>query len=56
VFKHLKLNVVHLQDEATKLFEKLVGLLYNMDDNKAIIVEAQRGFEHVTCKMKVVTN
>jgi len=56
MFKHLELKVVHLQGETTQFFEKLVGLHYNMDDHKAIIAEAQGGFEHVKCKMKVVTN
>ncbi len=56
MFRHLELKVIHLQGEAPKLFKKLVGLCYNMDDHKAIIVEAQGGFEHVKCKMKVVTN
>ncbi len=56
MFRHLKLKDVHLQGEATQLFEKLVGLRYNTNDHKAIITKAQGGFDHVKCKMKVVTN
>jgi hypothetical protein len=50
--KSLKYKVKILEGEANLFFEQLIGLHYNMDDHKAFVVDAQKGFNVVQSKLK----
>jgi hypothetical protein len=45
-----------LKGEATKLWEKLIGLCYNMDDHKAIAIGAQEGLDSTKSKLNKLTS
>jgi hypothetical protein len=50
--KSLKYKVEILEDEAKLFLEQLIGLRYNMNDHKALVVETQKGFNVVQSKLK----
>jgi hypothetical protein len=50
--KSLKYKVEILEGEAKLFLEQLIGLHYNMDDHKALVVETQKGFNVVQSKLK----
>jgi len=41
-----------LEGEVKMFLKKLVGLHYNMDDHKALVVEAQEGFNDAQSRLK----
>jgi hypothetical protein len=45
LFKNLEQKVVILEGKARKLFERLIGLWYNMDDHKVVAAKAQECFD-----------
>jgi hypothetical protein len=52
LFKNLEYKVEILEGEGKKNLEKLIGLHYNMDDHKALVVETQKGFDVAQSKLK----
>ncbi len=56
LFKNLEWKVGIFEGNVKKLLEKLIGLRYNMDNRKGIIVEAQEGFEFAKSKVKEFTD
>ncbi len=52
LFKSFEYKVEILEGEAKMFLEKLIGLCYNMDNHKALVVETQKGFDVVQSKLK----
>jgi len=55
LFKNLEQKVVILEGEARKLSKRLIGLWCNMDDYKAIVVEAQECFNLFKSRLQKLT-
>jgi hypothetical protein len=52
LFKSLEWKVEILEGNAKTLSKKFIGLWYNMDNCKAITIEAKEGFEFAKSKLK----
>ncbi len=56
LFKNLEQKIAILEGDARKLSKRLIGLWYNMDDCKAIIVKAQKCFDLSKFRLLKLTN
>jgi hypothetical protein len=45
-----------LEGEATKLSKKLIGLRYNMDNRKVVVIEVEEGLDSVKFKLNELTS
>ncbi len=52
LLKNLEWKVIILEGEVKMFLKKLIGLHYNMDDHKALVVEAQEGFNDAQSRLK----
>jgi hypothetical protein len=55
LLKSMMLKVSHLKGEKAKLFKKLIGIKFNMEYLKSIVLEAQDSVTNVECKLQVLS-
>jgi hypothetical protein len=55
LLKNMMLKVSHLKGEKAELFEKLIGIKFNMEYLKLVVLETQDSGTNVECKLQVLS-
>jgi len=55
LLKNMMLKLSHLKGEKVELFEKLIGIKFNMEYLKLVVPEAQDSGMNVECKLQILS-